>query len=218
MKTPFFSEVLLAVLLIAGPAVPTAVAQEPTPVTPQHANFDFHRGVVSGFEPASALSIIEPGGKVRTFVVPEKIRVVSQAGKALMASVIKEGTDVTVTVEDPEQADATPIVYKVVVANPLVASAKRTSVQGLVIKISEGQNVITLKPNGEKTQNVSVIYNEGDTEFVGGDGQDVGEEDVQAGDRLLIYVGPQEDGGLMAERVIFLGDSADPNYVRRWFR
>ncbi|MBA3351155.1 MAG: hypothetical protein H0U23_01795 [Blastocatellia bacterium] len=143
---------------------------------------------------------------------------VSQAGKALETNVIKEGTDVTVTVMDPEQAEATPIVYKVVVANPLVASPKRTSVQGLVVKTSEGQNVIILKPDGENKQNVPVLCNEGGTEFVGGDGQDVGEEEVQAGDRLLIYVAPQEDGGLMAERIIFLGDSGDPNYARRWFR
>jgi tRNA pseudouridine-54 N-methylase len=218
MKTLFFTRTLLAALLIAGPAVPTVMAQEPTPVAPQHANFDFHRGVVSAFEPATGLSITVPDGEIRKFVVPEKIRVVSQAGKVLEASVIKEGTHVTVTVEDPEQADATPIVYKVVVANPLAASPKRTSFEGLVVKISEGQNVITLKPNGANKQNVSVLYNEGDTEFVGGDGQDVGEEELQAGDRLLIYVAPQEDGGLMAQRIIFLGDSADPNYTRRWIR
>lgn len=187
-------------------------------MTPQAANFDFHRGVVSAFEPAKALSITEPDGEVRTFIVPEKIRVVSQGGEALEAIAIKKGTDVTVTVEDPEQADATPIVYKVVIANPFMASPKRTNVEGLVLKISEGQNVITLKPNGEDKQSVSVLYNEGDTEFVGGDGHDVGEEEVQAGDRLLIYIAPQEDGGLMAERIIFPGNRGDPNYTRRWFR
>lgn len=57
---------------------------------------------------------------------------------------------------DPDQAEAIPIVYKVVVANPLAASPKRTSVEGLVVKISEGQDVITLKPDGENTKHVSV--------------------------------------------------------------
>ncbi len=217
MKTPF-PEALLAAILIAGPAVPAAVAQQPTPVAPQATDFDFHRGVVRAFEPAKALSITEPDGDVLTFSAPEKIRVVNQAGKALEPSVIKEGAHVTVTALDPDQAQATPVVYKVVVANPLAASPKRTNVEGLVVKTSETENVIILKPDGENKQTVPVLYNEGNTEFVGGDGQDVGEEEVQAGDRLLIFVAPQEDGGLMAERVIFLGNSGDPNYARRWFR
>ena len=208
----------MAALLSVAPAIPKAIAQQPTPAAPQAADFDFHRGVVHGFEPGSALSITEPDGQVRAFVVPKKIRVVSQKGKELEISAIKKGVHVTVTAVDPDQAQANPIVYKVVIANPLAESPKRTSVQGLVVKTREGQNVITLKPEGENKANVSVLYQEGDTEFVGGDGQDVREEEVQPGDRLLIYVAPQEDGGLMAERVIFIGDSGDPNYARRWFR
>lgn len=58
-----------------------------------------------------------------------------------------------------------------------------------MVKINEGQNVIILKPDGENKQNVPVLYNGGDTEFVSGDGRNVGEEQVQAGDRLLIYDG-----------------------------
>lgn len=65
MKTPF-TPALLAALLIAGPAVPAAVAQRPVPVAPQAADFDFHRGVVSGFKPAKALSITDPDGEVLT--------------------------------------------------------------------------------------------------------------------------------------------------------
>ncbi len=217
MKTPF-SQLILIALLATASVLPVVVAQQPTPVTPQAADFDFYRGVVREFDPGKALSITDPDGQVRTFLVPEKIRVLSQAGKAVENSIIKKGTNVTVTVEDPDQAEETPIVYQVVVSKPLTASPKRSSVEGLVMKISDAQNVITLKPDGENTKNVSVLYNEGHTEFVGGDGRNVGEEEVQAGDRLLIYVAPQEDGGLMAERVIFLGDSADPNYARRWLR
>lgn len=213
MKTTFF-QALVTVLIAAGALIQVATAQQVTPVSPEAKDFDFYRGVVRSFEPASGLSITAPDGKVRTFVIPKKMRVVSQTGKAVESSVIKKGTHVTVTVLDPDQAGAVPSVYKVVVAKPFADSPKRTYVEGLVLKTSDIENVIILKPDGKNTKSVSIIYNQPATEFVGGDGINVDEDQLQAGDRLLIYVAPQNDGGLMAERVIFLGESGDPNYLR----
>jgi len=196
-----------AIALVLGGVVH---AQRPTPTIPDGANFNFVRGVVRAFEPGEALSLVDARGDARKFAVSARTSIVDQAGEPVEATEVERGDDVTVTVIDPDQADAVSTVYRIVVANPLDDSLERRTLRGLVLAIREGENAVTLDPDGEDTSKLSFLYNEGDTEFVGGDGRDVREEELQAGDRILVHLLPQEDGGLMAERIVFLGDSAEP--------
>jgi hypothetical protein len=193
---------------------PTARAQEvaPTPTVPGRADFDFFRGVIHNFERGVALELVTPDGKVRWFAAPEKFSVLFQSGQPAEVSAVNRGVQATVTVVDPRQATAPSVVYKVVIADPL-KTAEHEIVEGLVVNLSDNDNVIMLKPHTENAATVPVFYNEARTDFVGGDGLNVDEDQLDAGDRILAYVAVQKDGGLLAERIIFLDGSAEPAYL-----
>ncbi len=185
-------------------------AAEPTPVHPEAANFNFLRGVVRAYEPGEMLGITETDGDHRALRVADDVPVLNQAGVPVGAKALKPGADVTVTVRDPRDAQAVSIVHKIVVANPLDDTVSRTPVIGLVARVDEAEDVMLLTPQSAAAELIPILYNEGETEFVGADGMDVREEQLDAGDSVSVYTSPQKEGGLLANRVIFHGDSGDP--------
>ena len=184
-------------------------AQTPTPVVPKATNFNFHRGVLRAFQPGEGLAMVDHRGEARTFRVSPEAVALDHQGKPLKAEDVRPGSHVAVTVVDPRQADAVSTVTKLMVAPARPGPEGLTPVRGLVVRMDDVEDVAILMPDGEGAQEVPVLYNEGDTEFEGGDEKNVGEEQLQAGDRIMVYLAAQEDGGLMAERILFLGDSAE---------
>lgn len=184
-------------------------AQAPTPISPKATNFNFHRGVLRAFQVGEGLAMVDHRGGAKTFRVSPEAILLDHQGKPLKAEEVRAGSHVAVVVVDPRQADAVSIVTKLMVAPASPGPEGMAPVRGLVVRMDDVEDVAILMPDGEGAQEIPVLYNEGDTEFEGGDEKNVGEEQLQAGDRIMVYLEAQEDGGLMAERILFLGDSAE---------
>jgi len=185
----------------------------PSPTVPGRADFDFYRGVVRDFERGVALELVTHDGKARSFVAPENLAVLFQSGKSSELSAVHRGVQAIVIVVDPPQARAPAVVHSVVISDPSADPSEHLMVEGLVVNVRDAENVIMLKPSAENTATVPVLYNEARTAFVGGDGVKVGEQQLDAGDRILAYIAVQKDGGLLAERIVFLDDTEEPAYV-----
>lgn len=206
MKTPL---ILIFPLLLTSNLTAFENAK-PTPISPEGVNFNFFRGVVKAFDPQDGLSIVDPDGDVRAFKISEKFAVLSQSGKPLPNDTVKRGTHVTLTALDPQQADAVSFVTKVVVAEGMGEGVRRESVRGVVLKVEETEDTVIIQPDGQKTKTLPIMYRDAETQWVGGDGINVDEEQMQAGDRILVYTSVAEDSGLVARQIVFLGNSGDP--------
>lgn len=215
MKTQTWTLVVCFALLggFASPPALRAQGGLPSPTVPGRTDFDFFRGVIRDFERGVALELVTHDGKARSFLAPENLAVLFQSGMPAEVSAVHRGVQVTLIVVDPPQATAPSVVYRVVVADPSQDPREHQMVEGLVVNVRDAENGIMLKPSADNAATVPVLYNEARTRFVGGDGVKVNEEQLDAGDRILAYIAVQKDGGMLAERIVFLDDTEEPAYV-----